>query len=282
MATYTITEYQTVTPDNIKLHSKTYQPATTPIGTITFIHGFGEHIGRYEHVYPIYCSAGFVINTFDLRGHGKSEGVRAFSPSIEVSLRDIAQIAAKADPALPHFLYGHSMGGGFCLLYLERMPHTFTGVIITDPLIKLHFEVSRIKMFAGRMIAKIAPEHHMFNELRPEALSRDQEVGKAYVADPLVLRDITTRLGTILMDMGDWIIADAAKITVPILVVHGTGDTITSLPATQQVFGLISSPDKTLKLLEGWFHEPHNEINKEELFTLVVEWLKNHVVVPSN
>jgi len=275
-AQVTITESHVVTADNLKLYCKTYQPAAPIKGTITFVHGFGEHIGRYEHVFPIYSAAGFILNAFDQRGHGKSEGPRAHSPSVDNSLHDISLIAAKADPALPHYMYGHSMGGGFVLLYLERMQHNLAGAIITDPLIKLYFAVPKAKVFVGRLVAKLAPTHLLFNELRPDALSRDQEVGKAYDADPLVLRNISTRMGSILLDMGDWIIADAPKISLPILMVHGTGDTITSQEATKQVYASLSSSDKTLQLFEGWFHEPHNEINKEELFTLVVEWLKKH------
>jgi len=276
-ATITITEGNVVTPDNLKLYTRTYTPTGNIVGTITFVHGFGEHIGRYEHVFPVYSAAGFIINAFDHRGHGKSEGPRAHTPAIENSLNDISLIVAKADPTLPHFIYGHSMGGAFSLLYLERLPHQFTGAIITDPLIKLHFTVPALKVAVGRLVSKIAPQHAMYNELRPEALSRDQEIGKKYVEDPLVLRNITTRMGSVLLDMGDWIITDAPKITVPILMVHGTADTVTSIDATKQVYGLVSSSDKTLKLFEGWYHEPHNEIGKEELFALVTDWLKNHI-----
>eukprot|EP00026_Physarum_polycephalum_P021880 Phypoly_transcript_25472.p1 GENE.Phypoly_transcript_25472~~Phypoly_transcript_25472.p1 ORF type:complete len:125 (+),score=8.89 Phypoly_transcript_25472:130-504(+) len=64
-----------------------------------------------------------------------------------------------------------------------------------------------------------------------------------------------------------------------ILFVHGTGDTVTSYHATQQVHDLATSTDKTLKLFDGWYHEPHNETEKEELFTYVAEWLRNHMPV---
>lgn len=279
MADYTVSDCELTTSDNIKLLGKQYLPNNPPKATITLVHGFGEHIGRYSHVCDFFCKNGFLINLFDQRGHGKSGGTRAHTPSITQSLDDIQLVANKASPDLPHFLYGHSMGGGFSLLFAERMKPVvpFSGIVITDPLIKLFFTPPRAKVFIGRLVAKIMPETSMGNEIRPNDLSRDPEVGKAYEADPLVLRCITTGMGNILLSMGDSIIDEANKIQDPILLVHGTGDTITSCQATQQVHELISSKDKTLQLMEGWYHEPHNETEKQVLFDLVLSWLHNHL-----
>jgi len=276
MAAYTITEANIFTLDATRLYAKTFKPHGNHVGTITFVHGYGEHIGRYDHLFDVLCKAGFVVNAFDQRGHGKSEGPRGYTPSVDTSLSDISLIASKVEDNLPHFLYGHSMGGGFSLLYLERIAHSFTGAIITDPLIKLCFTPPRTKVFAGRIASKLLPTLRVTNELQPTLLSHDPEIAKKYITDPMVMAEISTRMGAILLDMGDWIIADAKKINVPILFVHGTADQITSHTATEQVFNLVSSTDKTLKLFEGWFHEPHNEVDKEQLFTLLTDWLKNH------
>lgn len=44
------------------------QPEQPPIATVTFVHGYGEYIDRYSHVFPRFADAGIKVNSFDQRG----------------------------------------------------------------------------------------------------------------------------------------------------------------------------------------------------------------------
>jgi len=240
---------------------------------MTFVHGYGEHIDRYSHVFPRFADAGIKVNSFDHRGHGKSEGVRGHSPSVEHSLHDISLIAARADPSLPHFLYGHSLGGGLALLYASRFPEKLSGVIATDPLIRLAMAVPYLKILGGRLASWLAPTHRVGNEINVHNLTRDPKVNEEYAKDPQIVHDITLKMGSICMDLGDLIFVGAPKITIPIYVAHGTADKVTSHEASKNFIEKVSSEDKTFKSLDGWYHEPHNEPEKDEFIQSILEWI---------
>ena len=105
---------QYTTDDDLRLKGKVWLPKSTPSGVVCLIHGFGEHIDRYEHVAKSMNDAGLALCGIDLRGHGMSEGKRGHTPSFDHLMRDIDQYikgTRTAYPGLPIHLYGHSMGG---------------------------------------------------------------------------------------------------------------------------------------------------------------------------
>ena len=118
--------------DGLSFYVQGWEPEKKPKAVVALIHGLGEHIGRYKHVGEALNNAGYVLIGFDLRGHGKSGGVRGHVPSYKAVMDDIADFMAlveKRYPGLPHFLYGHSMGGNevinFCL---RRKPEVARGI----------------------------------------------------------------------------------------------------------------------------------------------------------
>ena len=64
------------TSDGVKLFSQSWLPDSTPKAMLAFVHGLGEHSGRYQHVGEALAKAGYGLQMADLRGHGKSAGQR--------------------------------------------------------------------------------------------------------------------------------------------------------------------------------------------------------------
>lgn len=96
----------------------------------------GEHSGPYNYIADQITQAGYTLLSFDLRGHGQSQGSRGHTPSYETLLNDINFFLNEVDknfPELPHFLYGHSLGGNLVLNYILRRQSHLKGVIATDP-----------------------------------------------------------------------------------------------------------------------------------------------------
>jgi len=261
------------TSDGLQLQCVSWIPEGAPIATLTFIHGFGEHLGRYSHVFPPFAEAGIRVNSFEQRGHGRSDGVRGHSPSLEQSLFDIDLITAKADRNIPHFLMGHSLGGGLVLIYASKHTDMFDGIISQDPLIRLTMEISFFTVLLGRMASYVAPTFKIPQELRYNDLTRDPVVNKAYSEDPQIVKGITSRMAAMTLDMETSVFEGCPNVTKPILLVHGTDDKLTSHAATKEYYEKVPSTDKTFKSLEGWYHEPHNEPEKEEYIKSVVDWV---------
>jgi len=173
--------------DGLQLFARSWQPEAKPRAVICLIHGMGEHSGRYTHVADQLTQTGYTLLSFDLRGHGQSQGPRGHTPSYEALLNDINSLLNEADknfPELPRFLYGHSLGGNLVLNYVLHRQPKLKGVIVTDPWLRLAFEPPRFKIILAQITNYIWPSFSQKNGLDTKTLSRDPEVVHAYENDP--------------------------------------------------------------------------------------------------
>jgi len=247
-----------------------------PLGIVHLVNGLGEHSGRYAHVAETLNDAGYHFTGFDLRGHGLSEGKRGYTPDFEHLLDDIqislTETASKFNRPLPIFLYGHSLGANLVLNYALRRKHDLAGVIATAPSLRLAFKPSKIKLLIGRLMAKIMPSFTMSNSLEIDALSRDKAVVKAYRDDVYVHDRISARLAIDLFESGQYALDHAQDWKIPLLLMHGTADRITSHQASQE-FAEKSSKKVDLVFWEDYYHEIHNDFGSDAVLAKMITWL---------
>lgn len=271
------TNYSFCTSDNIKIYGKSWESEKNYNKMIIFVHGFGEHLGRYEHVAAFFAEKGCAFVAIDRRGHGQSEGQRGHFPNLERELDDLAQhltVAKARFPNVPTFIYGHSQGGNFALNWLLRRHPNVTGTIITSPWIALATAPPKIVVTIGKLLNNILPT--LSTKAAVGTLSRDPEVDKKYAADPLVHGNITLRGANETMEAADWLANYHEKITTPVLLMHGTGDTVTSCSASQAFY---ENTQKSIdvKWWEGFYHEMHNEPEKVEVLEYIYNWMEKQV-----
>lgn len=267
--------------DGTRIWVEGWEPEETTAGVVCLVHGLGEHCGRYAHVAQLFNEANLSLISFDLRGHGRSGGKRGHVPSYELFLEEIDALLRMAEecyPAVPKILYGHSLGGAMVLYYTLRRRPEVAGVVSTAPALKPAFEPPAWKTKLGATLDRIWPTLAMSNGLDPNDLSRDPQVVAAYLADPLVHDRISVRL------FNDWtrsveeVFEQASTFPVPLLLLHGTADRITSMPASAALADSIGSRC-TFRPLEGVFHEPHNEPNREETLRSIIQWMLERIGV---
>jgi len=269
-------EFGWKTGDGLQLYAQGWQPETEIKAAVCLVHGLGEHSGRYAHLAAFLSQAGYALLVFDLRGHGKSQGQRGYASSFGVLLDDISHLleeAAKRHPGRPRFLYGHSLGGSLVLDYALRRRPQLAGVIATGPGLRTAFEPLAWKVTLGKIMYRLWPALSMSNELDRQGLSRDPKVVRAYNSDPLVHDRVTARLGIDLLQSGLWAMEHAAEFPLPLLLMHGAADRITSAQASRE-FAAKAGDRCTLKIWDGLYHEIHNEPEKEQVFAFLLEWLK--------
>jgi alpha-beta hydrolase superfamily lysophospholipase len=240
------------------------------------VHGLGEHIGRYEHVAVALTAAGYAVTGFDLRGHGKSDGIRGFSTSNDAMMEDIAQNIQNAKDhftKVPTFLYGHSLGGNLVLFYaLTRKPE-LKGVIATSPGLGTAQPLSPALLLLTKVLYRLAPSAKINNTLDVTGLARDPEVVSKYQADPLVHPFISPRLALDMFKNGDYCLEHAAEFPLPLLLMQGTADRLVS-PSKTKAFAMAAPLDKiTYKQWDGYYHELHNEPEKAEVLKTMIGWL---------
>jgi alpha-beta hydrolase superfamily lysophospholipase len=263
--------------DGIKIFAQGWEPAGDVAGAICLVHGHGDHSGRYAHVAAALAEAGYATITFDHRGHGKSGGNRGYTPSYDALLNDVAHALGEAErryPGRPRFLYGQSMGGNLVLNYALRRRPPIAGVIATSPWLRLAFDPPAWRLALARVTDRILPALAQPSGLDIAAITRDPAAVRAYADDPLNHDRITPRLFHGVYAAGLWALAHAAEFPLPLLLMHGSADRITSAAASQEFAA--RAPDCTFRLWEGCYHEVHNEPEQVEMFATIIDWLRAH------
>ena len=257
-----------------------YWEADNAKAVIALVHGMGEHSSRYgEHFVPFFNKNGFHVIAFDHFGHGKTTGKRGHCPGYEAVLDSVKKLLEEAKEryaGLPVFLYGHSMGGNVLSNYLLKRQPEVAGAVISAPMLKLAFSPPGWKMAAGKWLINIFPGFTEKTGLDASAISRDKKEVEKYKNDPLVHDKITAAFSIPFFAAGDWAIDNANKLKTPSLVIHGTGDQLTSHKGSE-AFAKNAKGKATLKLYEGAYHELHKDINKEDVLSDVLKWLNEHV-----
>ncbi|MGI9531200.1 alpha/beta hydrolase [Lutimonas sp.] len=265
----------------LKLSGQSYD-TKNPKGVILLIHGMGEYARRYERsVIPVLLKNSMAVVSYDQFGHGDTEGKRGHHPGYNCILDALEEVLSKAKslyPEVPVFLYGHSMGGNVVINYALRRPTGLSGLIATSPFLRLAFSPPKWKMTFGKIIDKIYPSLTMPNELDLQALSKDQDEIEAYASDPMVHDKVSTRFSLEFMEKGAWAMEHAATLHIPMLLVHGTKDRITSHEASKE-FAEKGGKNCELHLIENGFHELHHDLEKQLLFDTICDWLKKQITI---
>jgi acylglycerol lipase len=260
-----------VTVDGIALRTRHWF-ASAPWASVLIVHGLGEQSGRYEHVGAHFAAAGLDAHAYDHRGTGGSDGRRGdidrwsrYHDDLEERL---AAVRADAD-GRPVVLYAHSMGGligaGYLLSDRPRPDLTVLSAPGLDS--TLAWWKQRLVPSLGRLL----PTMSIPNDIRPESLSRDPEVGRQAAADPLNVRTSTVRFGAEGLAEQARVRAGARSIGGPTLVLHGLDDGLVP-PAATEVFE--GAPGVERRTYAGLRHELHNEPEGSAVLDDVVDWLR--------
>jgi alpha-beta hydrolase superfamily lysophospholipase len=248
-----------------------------PKAVLFLIHGMGEHARRYEHVAEYFKNVNIATVAIDLRGHGNSEGKRGHMPSYEHMMQDLKLALHEIDvtyKGLPIIIYGHSMGGNLVLNYLLRTSEGVIGAIVTGPYLRLGFDPPRWKVLLAKLSANIYPSLSQPTGLEKIALARSSQVIQEYESDPLVHDRMTASFFINIHQAGIQAIARSKELEIPILLMHGAKDRLTS-PGGSKEFYANAGSNVNFHLLEGLYHEIHNEPEKNEVFKTQLQWIEH-------
>ena len=270
-------EYSWTTFDGIKVFAQSWAPEGKPRAVIALVHGLGDHSDRYPRLVEMLVGAGYAINAFDERGHGRTGGARAFTPSYEAMAKDIDQHMENTRarfPDLPIFLYGHSFGGAQVLNYVLSRKPKIRAVIASSPGLASGVHQSGVKIFLGKILSVIAPKVHIPLGSPVESLSHDPAWISASLGDPYFQTTLSTRLAMEQLRTNAWVLS-AESFPLPLLIMQGTTDQHVA-PQVNIDFAKRLGDNVTLKIWEGLGHELHNEVRKDEVIAYLREWLDAH------
>jgi acylglycerol lipase len=244
--------------------------------TFAVVHGLGEHSGRYQRLAGGMARHGMATYAVDLRGHGKSDGQRghldSWSQWVEDAAAFVAHVEAEARGEVVPL--GHSFGGVVMLsTVLARKLSRAKRFVLSSPALKLRAKVPAWKVQLAGVTAKLAPRLALDNEVDPATVSRLPEVVEAYRTDPLVHSKISSRMYAEWGRAAAENLARAGEIRIPFLILAGAADSLID-PAGSEELHRRTAGVSELRLLEGRYHEPFNDLGSDEVFGLIAEWLR--------
>lgn len=257
------------------IYFQCWEPEVALKAVFLLAHGAGEHGGRYQQLAQFFTGYGYAVAALDHQGHGNSDGSPGYVNSFDDYLADLAifyrQVSNRFSD-VPMFLLGHSMGGLIASLYLLRQQDDFRGGILSGAAIKTDLAPGKLQLWLLRLVALLVPKLGIL-KLNPDGVSRDPEVVRQYIEDPLVFHGkMSARMARELFAGMEAIQAGAAGITLPLLILHGGADVLTSPEGSQFLYDHVRSTDKTLHLYPGLYHEIFNEPERTQVLAQVLDW----------
>jgi acylglycerol lipase len=262
------------------IYYQSWLPESEPKAALLIVHGLAEHSGRYGNVVDHFVPLGYAVYGIDHLGHGKSDGERVYVKRFDDYTNTLKVYFDKirgSQPGRPIFLVGHSMGGLISAMYLLDHQAELAGAVLSGPAVKIPNDVTLATIFVGKILSALIPKFGLL-ALDATGVSRDSSVVQAYVSDPLVHRGkMTARLAAEMLQAMQTVSGQAARITLPILILQGSADRLVDPAGAQMLYGAVSSADKEIKIYDGFYHEVFNEPEHDKVLQDVEIWLEAHL-----
>lgn len=254
------------------------QVPANAIAGLLIVHGIAEHSSRYRHIPPALAQHGIACFAYDQRGHGRHPGRRT-------DIDDFADFAADAEsvgqalrrrfPALPLFVWGHSMGSVIVTLAAIDRLRWATGIITTGHALHALPKLDSVTGVAMKLAARLAPRMRISLRVDGTKLTQVEHEQRAHMQDPLVPRSASLRLLLGFAAACATCTRSLPVIHQPWLAVHGEADTVCPPSGSSTVIEQLGSADKTLLTYPGLLHEVHQEDQaaRTRLFDLMSQWI---------
>jgi alpha-beta hydrolase superfamily lysophospholipase len=263
-----------------ELFYQCWRPLNTAKAALVFVHGAGDHSGRFGNLVTSLVDHSFAAFGFDLRGFGRSPGIKGHINAWSEYREDthaFLQFAQTQVLGVPLFLMGYSLGAAIVLDYILQSPSSQRGAILSGTPIEPAGVATPLQIALARLLSHVWPAFaiQLTNDIH--GVSRDEAVLKALEQDPLHHSWVTARWGTESLGAMERVRTHAKDICLPVLFLHGSDDPFNLVNGTQGYFDQITYPDKTLKIYPGSRHETHNDLDHEKVAEDIIKWMKNHI-----
>ena len=264
--------------DGMALYGQRWRPrAGEPRAAVVIHHGLADHSDRYAGFAERLVHAGYAVWAFDMRGHGRSAGVRVRIDRVDQLLDDLDAFVALVrarEPGRPLVLYGHSLGGLATALYaIERRPEV-AGVVLAAP--GIAFDAPAIQAAVVRLVTPLAPGAPVL-AVPHAGFSSDPAVVAEMDHDPLIAQGSgPARTARAVLDGVVRVWAHPEQLVAPLLIVHGRSDEITAPSGSRDLVARAGAADRTLRIYDGVHHDLLRDPGGDRVAADIVAWLDAH------
>jgi acylglycerol lipase len=267
--------------DKLRLFSRSWEsPGQSNRAILIIQHGLKDHSGRYAELANAVLPLGFAVYAMDMRGHGRSEGRKAYVgnfTSLASDLKIFVGIVREQNPNVPFFYFGHSMGGTLGVLTTINRMIDFKGIVLSAPALAPGEGISLNLIRITKLLGAILPSLPLMN-LPNKDFSRDPQIVLDMAKDPYIIqKNGPVRTAAQLLKTMRIINLQMEKFSAPVLILHGSDDKLANPAGSQALAKRAASTDKTLKLYHGLVHDLVHEPEKSRVITDILEWLDSRV-----
>jgi alpha-beta hydrolase superfamily lysophospholipase/SAM-dependent methyltransferase len=271
--------------DGSELYYRHWQAAKPTGKALILLHRGHEHCERLGQLVHELNLQEFDAFAFDLRGHGRSPGRRGFAPSFDCHVRDLESFSRYITAE-----YGFDMSD--CALIANSVGGVVASAWVHDYAPKIRCQVLaapalRIKLYVPlavpglRLLQRLSPESKISSYVKSKMLTHDAEQANSYDEDPLITRDISVNILLGLHDSATRLMDDAAAIHTPTLLLAAGSDHVVKESAQRTFFERLSSVDKEMHLLPGFFHAIFYEKQRELAYAPTRRFIRRQFEQPS-
>lgn len=261
----------------VKILRQSWLPPGEAKSAVVLVHGLKDYSDRYLELVDALVHKGVAVYALDLRGHGDSEGARVWVDDFEDYVDDVELLVREVE--LKHkghkvFLFGHSMGGTIATRLVLKDETRVDGLILSAPALKV--DVGSVTQSFTRLFGSVTPTLAVL-DLEDSKFSRDPQVVAAMARDPLIFdgkgpaRTAAELFRTMALNEEHF-----RELKVPLLILHGEKDQVTSPEGSKELYGLAAASDKTLKLYPELVHDLLHEPEKAQVMGDLVGWVEAH------
>ncbi|QSQ11019.1 alpha/beta hydrolase [Myxococcus landrumensis] len=273
--------FERTASDGVCLSHIQWEPAQPPVrGVVVLIHGLRDYSDRYSGLAESLRAQGFAVVAQDHRGHGHSGGDRQRIESMQQLVDDVdgvVQDARARHPGAPVLVFGHSMGGLVATHYTLQHAADVSGLILSGAALALPPGVSGFDTRLAKIFGTLLPGLPA-QALDSEMFLHDGPEKERFLADPLITHEkLPARSAKALIAAIEALDGKLQDLKLPLLVVHGGEDVITSLEGSRAVVAQATSTDKRLIIYEGQRHDLAHEPDAQKVVGDIVSWVEAHV-----
>lgn len=258
-----------------ELFYRAYVPdSAAPKGAVIAVHGLGDHSGGMANMTQRLAERGYAVYAFDLRGHGRSPGKRAFIcrwTEYTDDLQAFRQKVEQEQPNVPLYLIGHSLGGAISIDYALQRPAGLAGLVAIAP--ALTYEAKGLGKLFVDILCAVKPDFSMSSKPDYSLLTKDPEIQRRLAADELRHNKATPGLGSGLMQAIKRIESNAHTLRLPLLLAYGLADSVTPPGKLRRFFNLVTFKDKQKIEYPDMLHRPYDDLEREQFLADLVGWL---------
>ncbi len=215
--------------DGLRLQRRLWLPASAARALVVAVHGFGTHSGRLEVLACDLGARGIATCSYDLRGHGGSEGIPGHLPSFEALTQDLESVLASLEPllpAVPRFGFGQGLG---CLCLISALCEplcALQGAVLQGPLLGFGKAWSGMRRSTARLLSAVLPRKRLQSGLRAEDLSSEPCAIASLKSDPLLLWRASANWFVRVERAQQQLLQEAGDLRKPLLIQVGTRDEV--------------------------------------------------------